>query len=130
MFVTQYLKRLGVMLCVILPLTIVAIAMISADATETPSVWERILTVGFLFLLYGPVAASIVSLTHTFIENRLGPRRGVSVLIGVALGMVVVTPLVLNPDRLPALLYGAVPGGLYVLLVHRMASGARERALI
>jgi hypothetical protein len=118
---SAYTKRLAVMLFVIVPLTLVVVAIIGADPAEFPSLWERILTVGFLFQLYAPAAAAIVSITHTFAEARFNIRRtSRSVLIGMILGGAAVVPFALSPQHLPTLLYGIIPGGLYAFLVQRI----------
>lgn len=118
--VMTYLKRLCLMLFVFLPTTLLAVALISADPAEFSSFGERILTVAFMFSVYGPVAASVASVSHTLLAHRLPTARPwTSVILGVALGAIVVLPLSLTPERAPTLFYGAIPGGLYGLVVDR-----------
>ena len=119
--------RLGVMLLVVFPLTLLVVATISASPSEMGPLGSRVVSVFLMFSLYGPVAASLVAVSHAALERRFRLRKpSASVLMGGLLGSVATLPLSFGPGSSLALLYGFAAGAAYAVILVLLAKSRRH----
>jgi hypothetical protein len=113
--------RLLVALLVVLPITFLLIAGVAGTEADGP-LYRRFLNVAVFFLVLGPALAVVFAVLHLLLERRLSPTNRLgSILLGVAIGSLIVLPLVLERSRWGGILFGAFAGGLYALLINAPA---------
>jgi hypothetical protein len=115
----RYLLRLALMLLAVLPLFVVISAAAWGARPNSPEGWwYRFTSLAILLAVVGPVAASILSLVHSYLAKALGRTPPRSIVLGLALGGalgLVVSLAAPVSGRQTAIGWGALLGALYGL---------------
>jgi hypothetical protein len=122
------MRRLLLMIVVVIPIMALLVGGIDLVVRQEPDAtlarkFEAALAI---LLMYGLIGAIGLSVLHTVISkarrvDKIGPSAALALLLGAIIGAVTSLAL-LPPFRLYAVLWGAVAGGLYALVVSGVES--------
>lgn len=126
MTVSDYVKRLAIMVCLAMPCTVVALTIVELrnSSERGQGLWSAVGGAAFLVYVWGVVTAIAVSVAHTYAMHSVS--RGSLVLALAAgallgLGAGAVTPTaftgILNVN---AILWGGFTGLVYAAIVWRL----------
>jgi hypothetical protein len=130
MSLSDYLKRLAIMILVAMPCTVLALTLVQMrdESARSEGMWSVFGGAAFLVYIWGIVTAILLSFSHAYIVHAFA--RGsiaLSLVAGVLLGLIAgaATPTAftgfLNPN---AILWGGFTGLVYAAIIVRVFPSA------
>lgn len=126
MSLSDYLKRLAIMLLVAMPCTVLALTLVQMrdDSVRSEGMWSVLGGTVFLVYIWGIATAVLSSVAHTYIVHAFG-RGSVALplMTGVLLGLMAgaITPTAftgfLNPNTI---FWGGFTGLVYATIISRV----------